>query len=40
MPNLELAWKHIDILITDCAFSADDEQTIKQAGVNILYANK
>ena len=40
MPNLELAWQDIDILITDCEFSPDDEQTIKQAGVSILYANE
>ena len=40
MPNLELAWQDIDMLITDANLLPEDEQRIKQAGVTVLYANK
>ncbi|MDH2926120.1 DeoR/GlpR family DNA-binding transcription regulator [Lonepinella koalarum] len=38
MPNLELTWDQIDVLITDNQISAQDKQFIENLGVQVLVA--
>lgn len=38
MPNLELGWKNISVLITDSGISDNDKQKIEQHGVTVLVA--
>ena len=40
IPNLELAWDQVNILITDSKLESKIEQIIKRAGVKILYADQ
>ena len=38
MPNLELAWENISVLVTDSDIKDDDKQQIEQQGVTVLVA--
>ena len=38
MPNLELAWQQIDVLITDNELSAEQKQAIEAKGVQVICA--
>ena len=38
IPNLELPWSAIDVLVTDARLSADIKQTIEQQGVRVIIA--
>lgn len=38
MPNQELAWKQVDVLVTDANLAAEHQQTIEQMGVKVLLA--
>ncbi|MCJ8312991.1 MAG: DeoR family transcriptional regulator [Saccharospirillaceae bacterium] len=40
IPNLELAWDQVNVLITDSKLESQIEQIIMQAGVKVLYADK
>jgi len=40
IPNLELAWDQVDVLITDSKLDSSIEQIITRADVSILYADK
>ena len=37
MPNLELTWQQIDVLITDTGLSEQDKQAILAHGVEVIY---
>jgi len=36
MPNLELTWQQIDVLITDTGLSEQDKQAILAHGVEVI----
>lgn len=36
MPNLELAWENISVLVTDSGINDEDKQRIEQQGVTVL----
>ena len=38
MPNLELSWKNISVLITDEGISEQDKLNIENQGVTVLIA--
>lgn len=40
MPNLELAWQHIDTLITDAGLTAEQKAKIEAHNVEVICSNK
>ncbi len=38
IPNLELPWSAVKVLVTDDGISADDKQKIEQQGVQVICA--
>lgn len=38
IPNLELPWSAIDVLVTDARLDADSQKTIEQQGVRVIIA--
>ncbi|NLS12361.1 DeoR family transcriptional regulator [Vibrio sp. SM6] len=38
IPNLELAWQHIDVLVTDSDLSAEQKLLIEEQGVKVICA--
>jgi DeoR/GlpR family transcriptional regulator of sugar metabolism len=39
IPNVELAWGSVSVLVTDDQIPADVKQQIKQQGVDVICAN-
>lgn len=39
MPNQELSWDQVDVLVTDAALAVDQQQAIEQLGVKVVRAN-
>lgn len=40
MPNQELAWDQVDVLVTDAALANDQQQAIEQLGVKVIKADQ